>query len=76
MTEHVWGAFCLCLGRRTERQKQTQIKIRRSLRWPQNNIKKHNNQPKTSVIDVEEILQDERMTGGTGEAQVDQFWGE
>ncbi len=75
-TEHVWGAFCLRLGWQTEQQKQTQLKICRGLRWPQNNIKKHNNQPKTSGIDGEEIFQDERMTGGTGEARVDHFWGE
>ncbi len=35
--------------------------------------KQHNNQPKTSGIDGEEIFQDERTTGGAGEAQVDRF---
>ena len=63
------GGILLRLGRRTERQKQTQIKIRRGLRWP-------NNEPKTSGIDGEEIFQDERTTGGAGEARVDHFWGE
>jgi len=34
-----------------EATKNMRLKIHRGLRWPENDLKKHNNQPKTSGLD-------------------------
>jgi len=51
VTERLWGEFCLHLVAANEATKNMRLKIHRGLRWPENDLKKHNNQPKTSCLD-------------------------
>jgi len=51
VTERLWGEFCHHLVAANEATKNMRLKIHRGLRWPENDLKKHNNQPKTSGLD-------------------------
>jgi hypothetical protein len=48
------GRFAIVWGGKLS-GKNKQKKIRRGLRWPQNDVKKHNNQPKMSGLDGGEM---------------------
>ncbi len=75
MAECVWGVFCHCLGQLTEWQTLTK-KIQCGLKWPQNDVKKTQQPTKNKRPLWGEIVQDERMAGGTGGARFNRFGGD
>ncbi len=60
-------------GRRINQRKLMKEKIRRGLRRPPHNEKKHNNQPKTRGFDGGETRYEAQPAGGAVGVQVDCF---